>query len=255
MKPKLHDVYWLEQSQSEVPGADDWLSASECIRLNSLRFAKRRSDWRLGRWTAKRAVAAHLQLRADSSTLARIEVQTLPSGAPHISLDGYAASLSVSLSHRGGIAMCAVASVKLALGCDLEIAEERSDAFVRDYFAEEEQELLRRTPVLNRQKMIALLWSAKESALKALHQGLRLSTHSVITGLPGEADIAQSEAWHPLVVCHENVLFAGWWSHRGNMIRTIAASPAPEVPIPLCLAEANPPSVCLGSSPVPSPWP
>jgi hypothetical protein len=28
------DVYWLEQTQADVPGADDWLSASEAIRLD-----------------------------------------------------------------------------------------------------------------------------------------------------------------------------------------------------------------------------
>jgi hypothetical protein len=47
------DVYWLEQTQADVPGADDWLNASEAIRLNDMRIAKRRADWR-----ATRALAA-----------------------------------------------------------------------------------------------------------------------------------------------------------------------------------------------------
>jgi hypothetical protein len=36
-----------------VPAENDWLSAIEGVCLNSMRFAKRRNDWRLGRWTAK----------------------------------------------------------------------------------------------------------------------------------------------------------------------------------------------------------
>jgi hypothetical protein len=52
------DVSWLEQTQADVPGADDWLSASEAILLNDRRIAKCRADWRLGRWTAKRALVA-----------------------------------------------------------------------------------------------------------------------------------------------------------------------------------------------------
>ena len=59
------DVYWLEQSEADVPTADDWLSENEVARLNSLRVAKRRADWRLGRWTAKCAVAASLKLPGD----------------------------------------------------------------------------------------------------------------------------------------------------------------------------------------------
>lgn len=47
------DVYWLEQTQADVPGADDWLNASEAIRLNDMRIAKGRADWR-----ATRALAA-----------------------------------------------------------------------------------------------------------------------------------------------------------------------------------------------------
>ena len=54
--------HWLEQTEADLPAANDWLSAGERLRLDGMRFAKRHADWRLGRWTAKRALAAYLNL-------------------------------------------------------------------------------------------------------------------------------------------------------------------------------------------------
>ena len=66
------------------------------------------------------------------------------------------------------------------MGCDLEMIEPRSDAFVADYFTVEEQALVARASAADRSRLLALLWSAKESALKALRAGLRLDTRCVI---------------------------------------------------------------------------
>lgn len=56
----------------------------------------------------------------------------------------------------------------------------RRDAFVRDYFIEEERaafdDFAREE---DRRRAIALVWSAKESALKAMRVGLRVDTRSV----------------------------------------------------------------------------
>src|SRR5208283_2826825 len=96
------DVYWLEQTEADVPAENQWLSAGEMLCLAGLRFAKRRTDWRLGRWTAKRALAAHLNLPADLSALANIEIQAATSGAPEVYLLNQPASVTISLSHRAG---------------------------------------------------------------------------------------------------------------------------------------------------------
>ena len=40
------DVYWLEQTEADIPAKNDWLSPNEAVRLNGMRFAKRRADWR-----------------------------------------------------------------------------------------------------------------------------------------------------------------------------------------------------------------
>ena len=56
------DVYWLEQTATEVRHEDDLLSARELGLLDHLHIPKRNADWRLGRWTAKRALAVYLDL-------------------------------------------------------------------------------------------------------------------------------------------------------------------------------------------------
>lgn len=230
------DVYWLEQTEAEVPAQDDWLSAGEALRLNGMRVLKRRRDWRLGRWTAKRAVAAYLDLTELPQTLAQIEIRTAPLGAPEGFFANRPANLTISLSHRAGVGMCAVAMPGAALGCDLEIIEPRSQNFVADYFTAEEQSLIERAPDGDRSRLVTLLWSAKESALKALRVGLRLDTRTFSVSL---ADVRQSNelhAWHRLSVrCPQEETLHGWWQSAGCYLRTLTAIPPPLPPIPLAM--------------------
>ncbi len=143
------------------------------------------------------------------------------------------ANVTISLSHRAGIAVCAVTLLGgAALGCDLEIIEPHSDAFVTDYFTTQEQDLVARAPASDRLRLLALLWSAKESALKALREGLRLDTRSV-TVSPVEEQAAVG-SWRPLRVWDPNrQIFNGWWRQTGNLLRTVVAAPPPGPPIPL----------------------
>ncbi len=242
------DVHWLEQTEADVPAENDWLSAGEMTRLQGMRFAKRRNDWRLGRWTAKRALAVYLSLPSNARTFADIEVRPAPSGAPEIFVANKVVGISVSLSHRGGVAACAVAPSGIELGCDLEVIEPRTDAFIADYFAAGEQALIERTCAADRPRLLALLWSAKESALKALRTGLRLDTRSVIVypGHPSRhgGDDGHSEEssfifrldgqnnWRPLhVLCEDGKIFLGWWQNTGELMRTMVASPPSAPPI------------------------
>ena len=59
-------------------------------------------------------------------------------------LDGRPAPASLSLSHRGGRALAVVGETAMALGCDLELIERRSSAFVADWLAPPEQALVAR---------------------------------------------------------------------------------------------------------------
>lgn len=229
-------LYWLEQTASDLPPHTDWLNPSDAARMHGMRFAKRRSDWLLGRWTAKQAVAAFLRLASDSQTIANIELRPEPSGAPEVYFSGSLAGVSISLSHSSGVAVCAVAESGAVIGCDLESVEPRSDEFVQDYFTTEEAALVAEADEATRPRLIALLWSAKESALKALRTGLRLDTRSVTVTLAAALRDRSShpppddlDTWHPLqTCCSTGKVFQGWWQHSVGLVRTVvAAAPAP----------------------------
>jgi 4'-phosphopantetheinyl transferase len=226
------NTYWLEQAEEDLPVEDDWLSARETARMESMRFAKRRMDWRLGRWTAKRALAVWLQVPAQPLVLAKIEVHPAPSGAPEAFLANKPVAATISLSHRAGRAMCAIAPPGVDLGCDLELIEPHSDAFVADYFTAEEQALVARATAQDRDRRLAMLWSAKESTLKALRTGLRVDTRCVIVS-PAHVSVALN-GWSPLQVRYtDGRVFRGWWQRTDNILRTLVADPSPESPTPL----------------------
>jgi 4'-phosphopantetheinyl transferase len=73
------------------------------------------------------------------------------------------------------------------------LIELRSDAFVADYFTAEEQPLVARasSPV-DGLRLLAPVSSGKESALKALREGLRLDTRCVIV-MPVDAARREGE--------------------------------------------------------------
>jgi 4'-phosphopantetheinyl transferase len=223
------NVYWLEQSEADVPAENNWLSENEAVRLSGMRFAKRRADWRLGRWTAKRALSVCMDVPAHPQVFKKMDIRPAPSGAPEVFFANQPAAVTISLSHRDGVAACAVAKSGVEIGCDLEMVEPRSDAFVADYFTIEEQALVARASAEDRPRLLALLWSAKESALKALHEGLRLDTRSVVVNpFDGSFDL---NGWSPLHVRYTGgVLFHGWWHLADNILRTVVASPRPDSP-------------------------
>jgi 4'-phosphopantetheinyl transferase len=243
------EVLWLEQTLADVASDDSWFSDIERLHLNSLRFPKRRSDWRLGRWTAKHGVAACLNLPNNTETLAAIGIRPAASGAPEVFLSDKPAGVCISLSHRDNVAVCAVAPDSAMLGCDLEVVEPRTPAFIADYFTMEEQTMIAGSAVSERDGIAALLWSAKESALKALRTGLRLDTHCVEVSLGQGWSSAAKEVfapttrpsppaaphqdgdWHPLTVSHAHgQAFRGWWLCTGKLVRTVVSVPAAGAP-------------------------
>ncbi len=231
------DVYWLEQSEADVPVRNDWLSDAEIAHLNALRVPKRHADWRLGRWTAKCALASYLRIALDPHVLSAMEISPAESGAPRVLRGDEWLPIVISISHSHGASACAVAEAGAALGCDLEWIEPRSDPFIADYFAPEEQALLARIPPPGRDHVANLLWSAKESALKALQAGLRLDTRSLHVRV-ADLLLPASAGWHPLEVrLADGPVFHGWWQESGEFVRTLVASPAPAVPTALAKAQ------------------
>ena len=217
MENLLPGAYWLEQTQRDVPSGDEWLSAAERSVVAKIRVPKRRADWLLGRWTTKRASASQLCRTPDLETLARFEVRPASSGAPQLFVDGARSPLEISISHSDGVSLCVLATVEI--GCDIETVEPRSAAFVSDYFTASEQERIAIVPGEQRDLIVNLIWSAKESAMKALHEGLRLDTRSfnvTVTNLVPQA------SWSPIQVSHcSGQPMVGWWRFQERMVRTI----------------------------------
>jgi len=237
------DVFWLEQSAADVPSGNDWLDAREFVCLNRMRFAPRRADWRLGRWTAKRAVAAHFNVPGTPAALGSIEIRPEETGAPEVFMGNRRAPVAISLSHRSGLALCMVAPPGTKLGCDLEVVESRTEAFIADYFTHDERELIAEASSEDRFRLVALLWSAKESTLKALRAGLRLDTRAVVVSLEDAAPSRREHLfrpacgpndWRRLAVRHtDGQLFHGWWQHSDHLMRTMVAATATAPPTQL----------------------
>ena len=219
-------AYWLEQTEADVPAVNEWLSAKEKERLAGMHFHKRWTEWRLGRWTAKRSLAWWLNLPGDIHSLQDVEIRPAPSGVPEVFLFNQRVAVDLSLSHRAGKALCCVASAGASLGCDLELIEARDDSFVADFFTTNEQQLMERTPAHERATLATLLWSAKESALKALHVGLRVDTTFMDVRPNGGSYLTKEDQWSPLSVrCLDGRLLRGWWRCSNHMVRTLVFNP------------------------------
>ena len=218
-------VLVVMQTARDVPAGDEWLTDWERGVAASLHIAKRRADWRLGRWTAKRAVRISL----DVDAAAAVEIRPDAGGAPVAHVSGDEAPCAVSISHSDGRSICAVAARGARIGCDLEQIEPRDPAFVDDYFTPTERAFVARQPVELRDVAATLVWSAKECALKAIGEGLRLDTREVEVATDALALGAVDESWQPLAVVRvaDGARFAGWWRVDQGSIVCVTSLPAP----------------------------
>ncbi|MGZ5312530.1 MAG: 4'-phosphopantetheinyl transferase family protein [Solirubrobacterales bacterium] len=221
-------IGWLTRSLADVPEGDEWLSARERAALAGVRSAKRASDWRLGRWAAKQALAAW-----SGAALGEMEVLAAEDGAPEALVGGEPAGAALSLSHREGRALAIVADATVAIGCDLEVIEPRSGAFVRTWLAPAERESVLAAGEAGGARLANLLWAAKEAAAKARREGLRLDVGGAVVSLmedrPGEGE------WRPLAVRweREGVTARGWWREEPGWVYACVSEPA--VPAPASL--------------------
>ncbi len=215
-------VLYLLQDQAAVPEGDAWLSGAERARQARLHVPKRRADWRLGRYAAKRALTLALGEPEEPS---RLEVRAAPGGAPELWRSGREAPFSLSLSHSGGRALVALAPRATAVGCDLETVEARSPAFLEDYFTASERSLLAGAEPAEAALLATVFWSAKESALKALGEGLResLQALSVILG-PRAAD---PRSWQPVALQRRSgpERWSGFWCLDNGQVLAVVSWP------------------------------
>ncbi len=230
-------IYWtLFQAETRLPawngaGAPDFLSGAEQERLARMRFPKRRREWLLGRWTIKKLLQV-CHPACAGLTLDQIEIAYEAGGAPYWLSEGRPALATISISHREDAAACACAP-DLPAGIDLEQMEARSDAFIQDFFTASEASRALALDGEARHRFTALVWSAKEAALKALRTGLRLDTRAVEVagfGQPGE------DGWGKVQFASQlNELkdARGWWRVEGARLITLAALVPPSSAVEL----------------------
>ena len=244
-------VVWHSQGITDVPSDDGWLSPREARWVDRMRFEKRRSEFRMGRWTAKNAIALFLKRPCSQESLLRVEIDRAPDGAPAPLVDGRPASVSISMTDRADQAICVVGPSGVGLGCDLELVEPRSESFVADYLTASEQAIVTRAPTPEERDLRAnLIWCGKESALKVLRTGLRRDTRSVEVSFPDNPPV---DGWAPMAVrAVEGANFSAWWRRYGDFLLTVAASRPIEPPRSLVdppgLATAVPSHVWLRRS-------
>jgi len=218
-------IHWLlESAQNLTEPPEAFLSAAELEKYRAFRFEKRRDDWLLGRWTAKRLLQAAI-LQETNELLARdaIEIFNDADHAPHVTCDLLPATLHLSISHSNQSALCAVS--EKAVGADLELIEPREDYLARDYFTAREQARVNASSPAQRDLVVTAIWSAKEAALKALGKGLSVDTRAVEISLaPFETAPAR---WTPFEIQFdfENAeTFSGWWRAQEGFALTIAGA-------------------------------
>ena len=216
-------LFWLSQGMADAPVDDAWLSPREGAWVARMRFPKRRSEFRLGRWTAKRALALYLGRQASAEALRSIEIDRAPDGAPSPLVDGRPAEAYVTMTDRADQAVCLVGPPGTALGCDLELVEPRSEAFVADFLTPAEQRLVAAAGDGDaRDVLVNLVWCGKESALKVLRTGLRRDTRSVEVSFPHGSHV---DGWAPISIrAVEGTVFPGWWQRFGAFVLTLAAT-------------------------------
>jgi 4'-phosphopantetheinyl transferase len=220
----MTSVGWLTRWLADVPSDDGWLGPREREVLAGLRVDKRRGDWRLGRHAAKTAVATWLGVPPS-----RVEVIAAPDGAPEAWLDRRRAPVSVSLSHRAGRALVVVAEAGTALGCDLEVIEPRSPAFLNDWLAPAERALVARTAGSRRDLVANLAWTAKEAAAKARREGMRLDVRDAVATPDGIG--SPNLGWRRLAVrwANDGARVDGWWRAEPGWVMAVMGGgfPAP----------------------------
>jgi 4'-phosphopantetheinyl transferase len=245
-------INWLIQSTAGHPALArgiapaGLLSEPEQQRLVELKTMKRRSDWLIGRWTAKHLIQSYIERQTGVPPLLHwLTVMNDPDGAPHIiadcrlqiadcdvNLQSAICNLQLSISHCDGHAFCALSDTcGTQIGVDIERIEPRAETFAQDYFTAHELDQLRAAPPENRDTLVTLIWSAKEAALKALRLGLTVDTRKVsctVAPMPqaGVAWAALGVRAAPALHGERDCIFQGCWRQFGQYVLTMVVMSA-----------------------------
>ena len=203
-----------------MPPGDAWLTDAEREVLARFRVPKRRGDWLLGRWVGKRA----LVLAGEAARESDVAILASASGAPEAFVHGRPAGISLSLTHSHGVAVAALGPAGVRLGIDLEAVEERTPGFLGDWLTPAERAFVAEAGTGESALAATLVWSAKESVMKALREGLRIPPLAVeVAPDRGPAD----GSWRPFAARGPgDDAWQGWWRAEAGFVLCAVASPA-----------------------------
>ncbi|MBT8221233.1 MAG: 4'-phosphopantetheinyl transferase superfamily protein [Bacteroidia bacterium] len=216
------NIYWVKRETADVPVNDDWLHPSEKEVYSTFRFPKKQSDWKLGRWTAKCALSHLLAPKYADLNLNDISITNTKDGAPEAFCNDSLLPISISLSHSHSLGFCVVCDHPIQLGCDLELMESRSDLFINDYFNPTERAIIRKGSAQHPKLWATLLWSAKESTLKALKTGLKIDTRLINIQEVSNGN----DHWNPFKAfsSEQEAGFYGFWKQDQRFVYTIVSN-------------------------------
>lgn len=257
-------IHWLVQSTAAHPDLANGrppvglLSAAEQARFDALRTPKRRHDWLLGRWTAKRLLQGFLlETTGRAPASANLEIMNEEDGSPYVELHGVDApqaarasydhrqrlSVCLTISHCEDRSLCAVTALNgaqpvaglagagqapLAIGADIEQVRPRAWNFVETFFTEAEVQQVRAAPAAWRDPLVTAIWSAKEAALKVVKLGLTVDTRRVECLF--DLDQPPGSAWRPLKLSYHAAMTGAteimpcWCAVRDGFVLTLAHS-------------------------------
>ncbi|WP_129670554.1 4'-phosphopantetheinyl transferase superfamily protein [Candidatus Chloroploca sp. Khr17] len=230
-------IDWLIQQRSDLPAVapELWLSVPERDRMRTLRMEKRREEWLLGRWTARRLIQAWTQRELGFAPHpTELMILPAPDGAPEIhaldpALRMALGTVRLTISHSAGQAFCALAPAGAPVGADIEQIEPRHANFAETYYTPGELALLEATDPSHYNLLLNAIWSTKEAVLKALRHGLRVDTRLVECLVPLLDAADQDAGWRAFLAHCDPSLGAPpagvrcWWRQDHHVVLTIAA--------------------------------
>ncbi|MFP4229169.1 MAG: 4'-phosphopantetheinyl transferase family protein, partial [Salinivenus sp.] len=181
--------------ETSIPRWRDWLSEEERGRLMSFGSDQRKEAFLAGRAVARRLLGAKMDVAPAKVPLRRAE-----DGA----VDVVGTDWHVSIAHSGPRALAAAA--RHNVGGDVERIVPRDPEVARFLLRPDERDLLDTLPY-DRNRALLLVWTLKESVLKARRTGFRTSPKGLRLTVNAAAETAtaiveQTERW--------TVSFATW---------------------------------------------
>jgi 4'-phosphopantetheinyl transferase len=200
----------------------DHFSSEELIEYKQFRIPKRQEEWIASRIAGKRLI--NKVLKTEGLRHSDIMIKKERSGQPYVWIQGIGRIPGgFSLSHSNGYVLCGhTSSVESGFGLDLEMIESRSLEFVQDFFSNQEIKKYHGLSDQERNEYATLVWSAKESFLKAVGVGLSIDTKKI--EIVDASRKSNNSVWSECLVvfnAQKGLFYRILWQRVGNFIWTV----------------------------------